>query len=126
MPKHQHRCLLVFVDCVSKMAIMIPCKKTTTNFDIVCLYFIHVWSHFSLPSSIVSDRDSGFPSHLWNALRSMLDTKHDHSIAFHRQTNGQINVVDRTSVHLLCMYNHAHPHPLDESIPFMEHTCDKA
>jgi hypothetical protein len=53
----------------------------------------------------------------------MLDTK---SIAFHPQTDGQIEVVNRVIVHILRMYNSKHPHRWDESLPYVQHSYNRA
>jgi len=50
----------VMVCCFRKMALFIPCTKTTTAAKTMELYFRHVWPHFGLPSTIISDRDSLF------------------------------------------------------------------
>ena len=40
--KHQHEATLVVVDKFSNMAILIPCKKTTTTHQTSQLFFEHV------------------------------------------------------------------------------------
>ena len=56
MSRKKHDYIFVVVDRFSKMCILMPCKKTIT----AELYFQHVWVHFGLPTSIVSDMDSNF------------------------------------------------------------------
>jgi len=53
-----HDYLYVIVDRFSKMCILIPCNKHITAEQIAKLFFHHVWVHFGLPTSIISDRDS--------------------------------------------------------------------
>lgn len=50
--------LYVVVDRFSKMCILIPCNKQITTEQTAKLFFEHVWVHFLLPTSIVSDRDT--------------------------------------------------------------------
>jgi hypothetical protein len=64
----------------------IPCTKTTTAVQTTKIYFRHVWPHFGLPSSIISDKDSHFLKF---------------STAFHPQTDDQIEVVNIVLVHSL-------------------------
>ncbi|KAJ6990285.1 hypothetical protein NC653_018742 [Populus alba x Populus x berolinensis] len=71
-------------------------------------------------NSIVSDRDSRFLSKFWCALWAMMDTKLKRSTAFHPQSDGQTEVVNKTIVHLLRGYNARHPKTWDESIPFLQ------
>jgi hypothetical protein len=53
----------------------------------------------------------------------MLDTK---STAFHPQTDFQTEVVNRVIVHILSMYNSKHPHTWDESLPYVQHSYNRA
>jgi hypothetical protein len=56
----------------------------------------------------------------------MLDTKLTKSTAFHPQTDGQTEVVNRMIVHILCMYNSKHPCTWDESLPYVQHSYNRA
>ena len=93
--------LYVVMDRFSKMCILIPCKKTITGQGAADLFFNHVWIHFGLPTSIISDRDSRFLGKFWTSLWERMDTRLKRSTAFHPQIDGQIEVVNRTVVHLL-------------------------
>ena len=57
LPKSRkgHDYLYVVVDRLSKMCILIPCSKHITAKQTVKLFFLHVWVHFGLPISIISD-----------------------------------------------------------------------
>jgi len=56
----------------------------------------------------------------------MLDTKLTKSTAFHPQTDGQTEVVNRMIVHILHMYNSKHPRTWDESLPYVQHSYNRA
>jgi len=60
LPKSRkgHDYLYVVVDRFRKMCILIPCNKHITVEQTAKLFFEHVWVHFGLPTSIVSDRDT--------------------------------------------------------------------
>ena len=60
LPKSRkgHDYLYVVVDRFSKMCILIPCNKQITAEQTAKLLFQHVWVHFGLPTSIVSNRDT--------------------------------------------------------------------
>ena len=83
------------------MAFFTPCTKTTTTSQTTELYFQHVWQHFGLPNTIISDRDSPFLSTFWKTIWALLGCKLKFSIAFHPQTDGQTEVVNRVLVHAL-------------------------
>ena len=56
----------------------------------------------------------------------MLDTKLTKSTAFHPQTDGQTEVVNRMIEHILRMYNSKHPRTWDESLPYVQHIYNRA
>ena len=58
LSKRGHDYLYVVVDRFRKMCILIPCNKQITAEQTKKLFFEHVWVHFGLPTSIVSDRDT--------------------------------------------------------------------
>jgi hypothetical protein len=56
----------------------------------------------------------------------MLDTKITKSTAFHPQTDGQTEVINRMIVHIWRMYKSKHPHTWDESLPYVQHSYNLA
>ena len=124
--KHRNDYVFVVVDRFSKMAIMAACKKNITIEATTKLFFEWVWVHFGIPESIISDRDNRFLNIFWSNLWSMLDTKLTKSTAFHPQTDGQTEVVNRMIVHILRMYNSRHPRTWDESLPYVQHSYNRA
>ena len=91
LPKSRkgHDYLYVFVDRFSKMCILIPCNKQITAKQIAKLFFLHVWVHFRLPTSIIYDRDTRFVGKFWSSLWELMDTRLKKSITFHLQTDGK-------------------------------------
>jgi hypothetical protein len=83
------------------------------------MFFQNVWVHFGLPKSIISDRDSRFVGSFWSSLWALMDTKLKKSTAFHPQTDGQTEVVNRTVVHLLRAYCSKHPKLWDEHLHYI-------
>jgi hypothetical protein len=68
----KHDFIWVIVFCFSKMALFIPCTKTTISAQTISLFCHHVWPHFGLPTSIISNRDSHFISTFWKTLWDLL------------------------------------------------------
>ena len=56
----------------------------------------------------------------------MMDTKLTKSIAFHPQTDGQTEVVNRMIIQILHMYYSKHPCTWDESLPYVQHRYNRA
>ena len=99
--QRKHDAIWVVVCRFRKMAFFIACTKTTTAAQTAELYFHHVWPHFGLPTSIISDRDSRFLSTFWRTMWALLGCQLKFSTAFHPQTDGQTEVVNRILVHAL-------------------------
>jgi hypothetical protein len=119
-------CVFVVVDRFSKMAILVAYKKSIIAEATAKLFFERVWVHFGIPQTIISNQDIRFLSTFYSSLWSLVDTKLTKSMAFHPQTDGQTEVVNRMIVHILHMYNSKHPCTWDESLPYVQHSYNRA
>jgi hypothetical protein len=126
MSKKNHDYLYVVVERFNKMSILMPCKKQVTTEQTTQMFFQHVWVHFGLPKSIISDRNSRFIGNFWSSLWALMDTTLKKSTDFHPQIDGQTKLVNRTVVHILCGYCSKHPKLWDENLHYIHHAYNRA
>jgi hypothetical protein len=95
-------CILVIVDRFTKLAKFIPCRSTLTAAQCVHLVLDHwVFQGGGIPYSIVSDRDTRFTSKLWTEFMHVWGVEKRMSTAFHPQTDGQTERMNRTLEEML-------------------------
>ncbi|KAL1915429.1 uncharacterized protein VTP21DRAFT_6887 [Calcarisporiella thermophila] len=96
--------IIVFVDRLSKRAHFVPTKGTVTAPEVARLFFNNIFRLHGLPRVIITDRDSKFTSSFWQELFKCLGTKLTMSTAFHPQTDGQTERINRSLEEMLRHY----------------------
>ena len=123
LPKHHdYDCVLTVVDRFSGYTIYLPCSKHTTAPDTAILLWRHVFVHFGLPTSIVSDRDVRFTGMMWQEMNRRLTVDLKMSTAFHPQTDGAAERANQTGVETLRHYVNADMTDWPEHLPFIQYT----
>nr|GEV42412.1 retrotransposon-related protein [Tanacetum cinerariifolium] len=96
--------ILVIVDRLSKYVYFFAVTHLYTTKTITQLFLDNIYRLHGLPKTIVNDRDKVFISLFWQSLFKMLQVQLKMSTAYHPQTNGQTELVNKClECYLRCM-----------------------
>ena len=109
----KHDAILVVVDKFSKMTHFIPTTTDVTAPETAQLFFDSIIKYHGVPQVIISDRDSRFTSLFWKSLFNLLNTKLNLSTAFHPQSDGQTENMNRYLEQMLRHYVDIHQQDWD-------------
>ena len=93
--------IFVVVDRLSKMAHFLPCRQDITGQQVAALFVNRIWCLHGLPKSIVTDRGPNFLNEFNSAVLKLVGTRHCVSSAYHPETDGQTERVNRVLVEML-------------------------
>ena len=115
-----HDAIMVFCDRLTKMVHFAACTTTIDAAGAAKLFRDRVVAAHGLPVSIISDRDARFTSDFWKALVGLLGIQHKMSSAFHPQTDGQTERVNRVLEEYLRHYVNPSQDDWDEWLSMAE------
>jgi transposase InsO family protein len=116
----QHDSIMVVVDKLTKDAHFIPLKTTQKVVDVVDIFLKEVACLHKIPKTIVSDRDPKFTSNLWKGLFKGFRMNLNFSTAYHPESDGYIERVNRVIEDILRMYVMDKPSRWEEYLHLVE------
>lgn len=112
--------VLVFVDKLSKMVHFAPCFKTCTATQAAMLFYQHVYRLHGMPAFMIHDRGTQFTSVFWKELFSLCQVDQRVSSAYHPESDGQTERVNRVLEDYLRHYIDEHQDNWVQYLPFAE------
>jgi hypothetical protein len=115
-----HDAIAVFVDKLSKMVHVEPCHTTINAEEFASLYLNRVIRYHGIPKKLLSDRDARFTGHFGVALHRLIGTRQAFSTAFHPQTDGQTERMNRVIEDMIRHYVGPYHNDWDKSLALVE------
>lgn len=112
--------ITVFVDRLSKMVRLAPCRKNMDAPELAGLFLAHVFRSHGVPSQFVTDRGTVFVSEFWRAFLKLLGVSSAMSSAYHPQTDGNTERVNRVMEDVLRHYVDASQTNWESLLPLVE------
>jgi hypothetical protein len=121
-----HDAIVVMVDRLTKMTHFVAVKGTITAKELADVFYNTVFKLHGMPTSIVSDRDSKFTSMFWQQLMARVGTVLRMSTAYHPQTDGQTERMNRVLEDMLRNYVDPTHNDWDEHLAGAEFAVNNA
>ena len=93
--------IVVFVDKLSKMVKLVACNEGDGALELASYFVNTVFKSHGMPRVLVSDRDPRFTSNLYKEICKLLKVKQAMSSAYHPETDGQTERVNRVVEEIL-------------------------
>ncbi|CAJ2641138.1 unnamed protein product [Trifolium pratense] len=94
-PSQSYTTIMVVVDRLTKYAHFIPMRSDYTSKSVAEVFMQNIVKLHGMPKSIVSDRDKVFTSNFWQQLFKLQGTSLAMSSAYHPQSDGQTEVLNK-------------------------------
>ena len=96
-----HTALYVVIDRLTKLTHIVPTTDGATAPEVADMFINAIVRHHGLPREIISDRDVMFTSKFWEAFSDQVGIKMKMSSAYHPQTDGQTERMNRVIIDMI-------------------------
>jgi len=104
-PAHRYSVIMVVIGCLSKFTHFVPLKQYFSSITVVEAFVQNIFKLHGFQKIIVSDGDKVFISRFWQQLFKAQGTKLAISSAYHPETDGQSEVLNKNlEIYLRCLY----------------------
>ena len=122
LPKSQSKdVVLVVEDRLTKFVHFFPLSHPYAAVKVAHLYLNYVFKLHGMLASIVSDRGLMFTSHFWQELMRLQGVQLAMFSAYHPQSDGQTEVVNKSLEHYLKAFAVDRPHSWVDWLPLVEY-----
>jgi hypothetical protein len=118
--------ITVYVDKLSKMVHIAACKTEINAIDSAKLFMHEVHRLHGMPRKIVSDRDGRFTGNFFKEVTRLMGTRQAFSTAFHPQTDGQTERMNRVLEDMLRHYVGPYHNDWDDYLGLAEFAINNA
>lgn len=115
-----HNGVMVVVDYLTKMVRLIPITPNFTAESVAEAFVNNIFSLHGLPRKLITDRDTRFTKLFWQALQSRLFEQHAKSTAYHPETDGNTERVNRLMQDIIRHYVAANQDNWDQYLGLCE------
>ena len=109
LTKKVYDTILVITDRLTRLSVLIPTTVNCTAEETAKLLMEYWYKRFGVPEDIVSDRDSRLTAGTWEIVAKSLGFERKFSTAYHPQTDGATERVNRTIIQTLRTSLHKKP-----------------
>uniref|UniRef100_A0A803TR04 Gypsy retrotransposon integrase-like protein 1 n=1 Tax=Anolis carolinensis TaxID=28377 RepID=A0A803TR04_ANOCA len=114
------------IDLFSKQAHFVALKRLPTAPELAKLFLQHVFRLHGCPKRIISDRGSQFTSRFWKSFLGILGTERALSTAFHPETDGATERVQKTLQQFLRCYSTYQQDQWSSMLPLAEYCINNS
>ncbi|QRW23266.1 Retrotransposable element Tf2 protein [Rhizoctonia solani] len=118
--------ILVIVDSFTKYVILVECSKKLKAPELADLFLRHVWKRYGMPEKTISDCGRVFNNKFLKALYQRLGIDPHFSLAYHPQSDRQIERVNPTVEHFLQAYSGVNQKDWVKWLPMAEFAYNNA